>query len=393
MARILLAWEMGGGYGHIRALRLLADRLAAAGHDIVVATRDPVRHGQVFAGSGHRLLCAPLFQGVVMPPAQLCSLADVIWYESGGHSAATLAALLHSWRQLYQTCGIDLLVADAAPCAIAAAQGLLPVVGYDAGFHATDAAGWGIYRDWERIDARMVELRASTLLDHLNQVRRQLELPAVEQLQHGFACDRLIIRNLPELDLWGERDAVVHAGVASNPGQAPRWPAGDWQHRLFVYVRGNHPHHERLLGALTRLEHCAVLLLREGEAGSKVATVPHLQLCEGAQDLALLLPEVTAVVCHGGAVQVQCMQHGVPTLTLPMHAEQYVQARRAQATEASLMLSGVDRPDFLGALRRVLTEPAYRAAARAMAARHAPLSRDPLEPVLDAIHALLPDST
>ena len=43
--------------------------------------------------------------------------------------------------------------------ALAAARGLIPTISYDNGFHCTDASGWKIFRDWERINAAASEAR------------------------------------------------------------------------------------------------------------------------------------------------------------------------------------------------------------------------------------------
>lgn len=50
MARILLAWEVGVGLGHVIPLRVLADGLSARGHHVVMLLR---RHTTCFAAPPH----------------------------------------------------------------------------------------------------------------------------------------------------------------------------------------------------------------------------------------------------------------------------------------------------------------------------------------------------
>ena len=43
MARVLVAWELGAGYGHIERIAPVAGRLRARGHTLAYAFRDLVR--------------------------------------------------------------------------------------------------------------------------------------------------------------------------------------------------------------------------------------------------------------------------------------------------------------------------------------------------------------
>ncbi len=52
MARILMAWELGAGYGHLAPLLTLARPLKAAGHEVSFVVRDVVAAEAVLAGSG-----------------------------------------------------------------------------------------------------------------------------------------------------------------------------------------------------------------------------------------------------------------------------------------------------------------------------------------------------
>jgi UDP-N-acetylglucosamine:LPS N-acetylglucosamine transferase len=389
MARILLVWEMGGGFGHILPLKALADQLAARGHQVLVATRDPIKTHSVFADSDHITLCAPGFAGMSINPTQICALSDVLWFDCGGHCAATFGAVLRSWRNLYRALNVDLVIADAAPCAIAAAQGLLPCMLYDAGFHATDVAAWPPFRDWEKIDHGTVRQRAAKLLSHLNQARAELALPAVDQLHEGFRADRSVLRNLPELDLRGARDDVLHVGMLNNPGLPPHWPSGHWRYRVLVYVRAAYAHVERMLGALSRLEDTAVLFFHDGISESRLPRAAHLSYVRQPLDLALTLPETNLVICHGGALQVQSIQYGKPSLALPLHSEQFVQARQAQTTGASIMIAPQQRADFLTPIRALLSDSGYSVAAHRIAGLHQQRCPDPQTTILLSIEHLL----
>lgn len=48
MSRILFAWELGGGYGHLGPFRPIAEALLAQGHELTLAVRDVERAHAVF---------------------------------------------------------------------------------------------------------------------------------------------------------------------------------------------------------------------------------------------------------------------------------------------------------------------------------------------------------
>jgi UDP:flavonoid glycosyltransferase YjiC (YdhE family) len=79
-----------------------------------------------------------------------------------------------------------------------------------------------------------------------------------------------------------------------------------------------------------------------------------------------VMPHAAAVVSHGGSGTVQgALAHGVPMANLPLFADQPYNARRVEELGAGI---AVDEPERLtGAVARLLDDPRYRAAARAIA--------------------------
>lgn len=390
MAKILIAWELGHGLGHAMPLRTLAQRLLQRGHQVLLAGRDQLRLRQVFAGTDVRIFAAPFFPGVVLPPQQQSSLADVIWFDAGGHSAEVCSAQLLAWRELIGVLQPDLLVADAAPMALAAAADLLPAILYDSYFHATDARAWGIFRDWERIDSRACEERAQRLLTHLNEARNLAGLKAVAALPEAFPHRRCLLRTLPELDYAGPRDDVRYVGQAATGGAPAQWPQPDQPQRVFAYVRREHPLADRIISALARLQQASVLCFHDGIAADKLRAASHLAYTQTPLDLAALLPQTSAVVCQGGALQALATQYGKPTLALALHTEQYLSGRMAERAGCSIQyLARGDRPDLLPLLRQLLATPAYTERARAIAAAHQLREPDPLHGVITELEAAL----
>ena len=60
MSRIIYAWELGAGYGHLAAFLPLAKALRAAGHEVIFVVKE-LTHAETLLGQqGFAYLQAPL---------------------------------------------------------------------------------------------------------------------------------------------------------------------------------------------------------------------------------------------------------------------------------------------------------------------------------------------
>ncbi len=389
MASIVLVWELGSGLGHALPLRQLADQLESRGHRVTVLARDLLKLRAAFAGSQHRLLSAPFFPGLTLPAQQMNSLADVIWFEAGGHSAEAIAAQFASWHQQLELLRADLLIADAAPMALAACQGRVPTLNYDGYFHATDARAWRIFRDWERCDSSASMDRATRLLAHLNSARSACGMQGAATLQAGFAASRQLLRCLPEFDPFGPRDEGGYLGHSTMAGAAPNWP-GQGSKRVFVYLRRDYAQADRLLGALARLQDCAVLCVHDGLEPARLGRCPDVRFSLEPHDLGQVLPACDLVICHGGALHGLATQAGKPSLLMPLHTEHYLTARMAERCGTSLLvMPPLTGSDYLTPLRTLLSDASFTHAAAAIAAAHQSRMPDPQLRLQQEVDALL----
>lgn len=386
MARVLLAWELGAGQGHLRPLLSLAARLRAQGHAVWLAVRDVLRARAVLdtlPSPPCQLLAAPAFPGLqAVVDTPLSALSDVLWFESGGHTPAALRAHFLAWRALLGGLAADLLIADAAPVAMAAAAGVCPVIEYGGFFHMTDAAGWRIFRDWERIDRAAVERRAARLLESCNGARSDCALPAVDTLPRVFAAAARLQRGLAALDPYGLRPGVHYLGSPPDSGDSVRtwdWPTGSaFRARLFAYLRAGHPQQPRILAALAKFaETGAVVCVYEGLPASARPQQAHLYFVDGALNLDALWPTVQLCVCHGGSLTQRAVQAGKPVLAVPMQTEQFLLSRQLQASGAGQLALPLERPDVLAGIRTTLIDPRCQQTVSQIATAHAAAHPDP----------------
>jgi MGT family glycosyltransferase len=97
-----------------------------------------------------------------------------------------------------------------------------------------------------------------------------------------------------------------------------------------------------------------------------VADVPDNAIVRRYVPQLALLPRVDAVVCHGGHNTVcEALAHGLPLVVAPIKDDQPIVADQVVAAGAGLRVKfgRVQPPELRDAIRRVLDEPAFRAAA------------------------------
>jgi UDP:flavonoid glycosyltransferase YjiC (YdhE family) len=197
------------------------------------------------------------------------------------------------------------------------------------------------------------------------------------------------------------------------PGAATQ-PLPEWWHGSdapLVYVTfGSVLPHMTIAGDVfrTALEAVAALrvrtLLTVGRASrfdpTDLGAVPASTRIERWVDQARVLPSAAVVVCHGGSGTVLgALAAGVPTVLVPVFADQFENARRVVGRGAGVavevssdrdddgrnVISRADAPRITAAIETVLDDRSYRRRARALAAEMA--AAPSATAVLDRLHA------
>ncbi|WBS00311.1 hypothetical protein OU994_18550 [Pseudoduganella sp. SL102] len=376
MAHIHLAWEIGGGLGHAGRLKTLARVLLARGHRVSLSLRDLGYTQRVLAD-----LPVPRFQAPVwlhrtegMPPNH-ASLAEIL-LAAGYLEVPGLAGLTAGWRALFDMLRPDLAVADYAPTALLAARTLhIPTASVGIGFYSPPAdRALPCLRDWEGVAPQRLVRAEAHLLNVVNAV---LEMHGAPELLHAA---RLLLGDAPLLCTWPEFDHYGRTaaegewiGPVTMPlgGTVPAWPPGTGP-RVFAYLKHDHPAHGAVLQALVD-EGCRVLCYLPEVAGGRPAPLASPAIAYSSQPVAIeaALHGAALCVCHAGdATVVQALLAGVPVLLLPMHLEQFLLARRVESWGGGINGARV-KPDgdWHGAVRSLLDDDRFRAAAAAFAHR------------------------
>jgi len=383
MACFLLAWELGGGMGHVVPLAQVAEPLVQRGHEVHFVLRDLAVAG---AGLGAlasaprvRLWQAPVWQMPYQAPQPSVSYAELLFH-AGYLDAGRLQGLVQGWQSLLDAIAPDLLLADHAPTALLAARGrrLRRALIGNGFFLPPAVCPLPSFRQWERIDPQRLaytEARALTTCNAVLATRGEAPLAALHELT---AADEQFLLTWPELDHYGTgaqgRPGARYWGAlpARTQGAPAVWPEGDGP-RLFAYLKNDYAAIEAVLQQLATAP-CRTLVHMSGLAPAQRQRHEgaRLRFSDGAVAMDSAMAQADAVLCHAGSGTVcTALQAGLPLLMLPMHVEQLLFGQRVVACGAGELVMVADVGSrLLPALRRVFGETGARQSAQALAMRH-----------------------
>ena len=346
--------------GHVRPLLPLADALRARGHEIAFAMHESW-HDHVeaegyeafAAGASHaearRELDRRRGEIEALPPLE--RRAHVYPLLVGrGHAPPKLDGLLRIGRAWAP----DTIVWESSDLAapVAAAALGIPAVNHSFGAMVPRAA----LRRTEEVLAPLW--------------RRVGAVPP----PFAGAFSGLYVDTCPPALAWEQPlGEVVRLAPSATPvGSTPAW-LGELGRPLVYVTLGtvfNRPDLlERLLAALDDVPAALVTTGRDVDPAALGPTPAHVRV-ERFVPQADVLPACAAVVAHGGSGStLAALAHGLPLVLVPQGADQFENAARVEGVGAGLVVMPEDlTADAVGAaLRRVLDEPSFAAAARRIA--------------------------
>lgn len=374
MSRILLAWELGTGFGHLGPFLGFAPRLLERGHELHIAARD-ISSACSAAGTlpvtVHQApLCLKTYGGLQDPPL---NYAEILM-RYGYLDPAMLRAMIAAWTALLRATRADLVMADHAPTALLAARLLgVPRAVIGSPFAVPpEAHPTPNMRAWMRVPAERLLDSDSRVLAAVNAAlpAGALHLGAI----HGIFSDasRFFI-GVPEIDPYGPRDAADYLGlVTQGSGTAvPAWPDGPGK-RVFAYMHADYRHLSAVARAIAASGVRAVIYVLGADAPIR-QLFQSLGLVLSAElvDVRRVLAEADLCMTHGMGTTLAALHAGVPLLMLPKQLENYLYAAALQRVGAGIVVHPEeDAPDIAAALARVLGDGDYARNARAIAERY-----------------------
>lgn len=373
----MLVCELGSGHAHLRRLLALALALRDKGHDAVFVVNDLVKAESVIGDRGFAALPTPPWRAPVggLPPQR--TYTDLL-LRQGFVDAAGLRGLARAWRHLVGLLQPALLVLDHAPLALFATRGLgLPRLRF--------GDGWGVpaldtpmpaFNWWAPTADPFDAIGERSALHVANEVATDLGLPAAACVADFLRADDDFLCTLPELDHYGRADTSRCAGpilpVTETEGPPMPWPAGSGP-AAYVYLRPDAAQLDTLAAALQQAGWRAVMHVPGlSSARAKALAVGDVQVSPEAVPDDAIARNCDLVVSHGGYAMTHAMAlAGKPQLLLTQRLEQQMLGHRVQATGAALLADPAADATGLAVLLEQLRSDTARAAAAALAGRHA----------------------
>jgi rhamnosyltransferase subunit B len=388
MAKILFAWELGGGFGHAGPMRVLADRLAALGHQPFFALRDVVVPALLFRERPYPVLQAPFWPKPFDLPGRnhaIASHSDMMALAGYGR-ADDLAAMVAAWDSLIDLVRPDLVIADNAPTLALATYERLPTVfvGYGFTLPPAHAARFPLLRT----DTPLL-MAESHLLGNVERVQRRRNAAVPSTLTSLFRGAFRALVCARELDPYPAREDPELGPLERMPVPSPP-PA---EPALFAYFGGELRRIDSLIQALALMRSPVQVFLRDDAAvhapflAARGVTV-HRQ----APALADVIPTVSCVLSMGGhTTSHAALMGGRTQLVVPVHLETEMTAHRLiEMGAGDLFVSRAEPPALAEELDLLVRRTAPLEAARGVAERIA--ARDithALERTTEACAAIL----
>ena len=373
MNRVLIAWELGGNWGHLARTLPIALALRSRGHEVHFAVRD-VRTAALFLGPhGFAMTVAPL---TVVPPTPLAApenYAGVLWTQGYGERES-LRDQVNTWMELIQELQPDVVVADFAPGAMLAAIGAgMPAIPIGSGFEVPPPTHpLPSIRPWQETPIERLAKVDDALLEVMNDVLVQVGADPLPGLSALFPQRRTAVTTFPELDHLGATEGHNYAGpiYCTPPGALRvRWaqPRGL---RILAYLR---PGTRGLAAMLAELRTMGEVIACIPDLPARLqATLGSSQTYAQPLQLEYLLPEADMMVNNGSlTTSTRALLAGVPVLSLPNVVEQQLGSLRMRQFGAGLIADHGRSRKMLGVLARELLQPSFRRRARQFAQRYA----------------------
>ena len=372
--RVLFAWELGEGLGHLAGCAPLLRELQSRGHHITAVVKHVPAVGPLVSGAACRTLPLPAAASPAPRPfARPMTFAHVL-YNSGFHDPVLLADRLAAWRAVFTAEHPDVILCEHSPAALVAARGFPAArVVIGTGFTCPpDLTPLPCLRHWLTHDPRELARDEGAVLATVNGALRVHSLPALLTLACLYGdADATILRSFPELDPYPMRRGVRYWGAwLGIAGDDPGWQTG-CRPRIFAYLK-----------PMSGIGDVLAAVAQVG--GEVVAYVPGLpaadQTAARAAGVRLLeRPANIQAAAQGCDVAILNGTHGTtaavllagkPIVQLPIYLEQVLTALRTVTLGAGRIAARADPGAVLEAVREVHSNPNYRAAAERFARRY-----------------------
>lgn len=396
-SHILMAWELGGGFGHISRMTALAKGFLARGHRVSLCLSDLSLSYDFVGHLPVGLYQTPVWLPRLQTNREPACFSDILLRRGYG-SVKGLLALTRAWQGLFNSLSADLLVFDYAPTALLATRDWpQPKIVISSGFGVSvPGAPDGCLRPWLPKGQEWTQAREKQVVDVVNRLLKQWAVTPIRYVADLFQADHFFLFTLPELDSpknWRSAQATF-LRPPSEPGcmEPAVWPdrAGK---RVFAYLKTSSRHCPAAMQSIANLP-CTGVIVCGGLAKQQAMRFarPGLNIYCEPRDVTMVQKTADVVVCHAGKNTIsETLLAGKPLLLIPEQLEQYLNALQVEKQQAGICVRrDSDQNKIQQDLERLMTEPEFSDASRRIAEKNVGLNQlDPVATIVDHCEGLL----
>ena len=395
MAKIIITWELGSGYGHITTFMQIARELAQRSHQVYCIVKELHHLATEQSSPGITLLQAPVWQKEI--PQSISSCYAELLFNIGYYDSLQIRGKITAWRSLYNLIQPDLLITDHSPTALLASRGLsFPKATMGSGFFTppTRKPVPAYYTDANLSDEQLLHLEQK-ILSTVNPALTKLEIPEIRQLSDIYQTDHAFFCTYKEMDHYPTREAVEYLGAQYelHHTETAVWPTHGGDQKIFAYLKTEFTEIEKLLLALKLTEASIIVhipnmpdILKEKYAA------PHINYYSKAVNLDKAAAQANLAICHAGHGTVANMlSNACPLLLVPLQMEQLVLSQRMKDFGAADVICLNDPVrNYRKTIKRVMNNPDYRHQAKKFSDRYSGLNTgEQCKKITDRCEALL----
>ena len=327
MARVVIAWELGAGFGHLVPMAAIGTALRRRGHEVTMMLRPGARGAELLRAPGVAIEEQP----AVPAPARTFSLSvnySANLLRNGFWHSDTVRARVASWRDALVRQAPDLLICDHAPSALLATRGgAYPRVAIGTGFTVPPlAAPMPSLQPWFAWpEARLAEADREWL-DAINEALNAggfIPLDSVASLFEGV--NRLLCVEA-DLDHYAARPGDQFLGTMEPPAAslAP-FPSPGPGLYVFVYLSPTNRFLQPVLRGLDQLGWPVIAYVGGQGAAASLPAFKRITYLNEPADLSSLGRRCRLAITQGGTMLASfLLKRDVPLLICPEDLEKAV---------------------------------------------------------------------
>lgn len=353
---VLLAWELGGGLGHIQKLVPVARALAKHGLRPVFAVRDISRTRPLLQELGFDVLQAPDFAPAAKQPTGFVASYSDILGRMGFDSVDRVESMLEAWQGVLDRVHPDLIVCDHSPALCLTAAGAIPTVVVGNGFCVPPTR----FAQFPKLlPDKPLEYPESQLLAVIQTIQRSRQRPIPATLPGLFAEASCFVTAFPELDPYLDERSEPVVGPLEAIG-TPSLPPEKTSY--FAYLDAEHPGVDRILTGLSLSGYTGRAYLRNLSPEQRPTWQrPGLEILPRPLPLPDALRDASVIIHHasGGTAQ-HALAVGRPQLVFPTHLEQALNGQMLHALGVANYALQVPTPEQIAhQIRELVRVPEF----------------------------------